>query len=350
MWRNKGIFAILLAVLCLMGCAAKQSEEAPPAAPKVEKTNYKLATVTEGTFRKTERNFGYPVYTDTEYLVCEYDDAYLKENSSVALGNYVKEGDILATFVQKTSDTDLARLELNYERAVENMENGIARHYSQIAAITGNDDVAYMRRVQAENSLALYKMSAEKECQAALEAVEEYKERYGDKYLIAPANGTINWKQPYTAGDSIPKGSALFLLYGEGKFYIRIDNPSDDFLQMSALGTPVTLNYMNKSYDGIVVSTPNGIRDLGSRCIYVYSEEMQSVTNLGSMSVEYVRLELENMLMVDKAAVRTDDTANYVMVLEEGEVLKQYVICGPEGNGVVCILDGLKAGQQVVLN
>ena len=56
------------------------------------------------------------------------------------------------------------------------------------------------------------------------------------------------------------------------------------------------------------------------------------------------------MLMVDKAAIRSDDTANYVMVLEDGEVLKQYVICGPEDGEVVCILDGLQAGQQVVLN
>ena len=68
------------------------------------------------------------------------------------------------------------------------------------------------------------------------------------------------------------------------------------------------------------------------------------------MSVEYVWLELENMLMVDKAAIRSDDDASYVMVLEDGEVLKQYVICGPDDGEVVCILDGLQVGHQVVLN
>ena len=62
----KKLFALLLAVLCLTGCAAKQNEASPPAAPKVETTNYKLATVKEGTFRKTGKSTGYPVYT-SEY-------------------------------------------------------------------------------------------------------------------------------------------------------------------------------------------------------------------------------------------------------------------------------------------
>lgn len=343
------MIAMLLAVLCLAGCAAKQNTTTPPAAPKVETTNYKLTTVKEGTFRKTDKNIGYPLYT-SEYVVCEYDDATLKENMPVAVSNQIKKGDVLATIVQETKDTDLARLELNYELAVERMENGIAQHYSQIAAISGSGSVAYMRRVQAENSLALYKMSAEKECQAALEAVEEYKLRYEDKYLLAPMDGRIQWMQPLVAGNSVPKGSAVFHIYDDSNFYIRIENPNDSFLRMTAPGTPVTITFMNKSYDGMVVSTPNGIRDLSSRSVYVYSEGIQGVSNMGSMSVEYVQLELENMLMVDKAAIRSDDTANYVMVLEDGEALKQYVICGPEDNEVVCILDGLQAGQQVVLN
>ena len=177
MWRNKRILAMLLAVLCLSGCAAKQTGETPPETPKVETTNYQLTTVQEGTFRKTEKTHGYPVYVSAEYVICEYDGASLKENMSVSLGSQVKKGDVLATIVQETSDTELARLELNYERAVDNMENGIARHYSQIAAISGSGSIAYMQRVQAENSLALYKISAEKACQAALEALEEYKLR-----------------------------------------------------------------------------------------------------------------------------------------------------------------------------
>ena len=340
---------MLLVVLCLTGCAAKQNEASPPAAPKVETTNYKLATVKEGTFRKTGKSTGYPVYT-SEYVICEYDGAVLKENMPVAVGIQIKKGDVLATIAQETTDTDLQKLELNYERAVENMENGIARHYSQIAAITGNSSIAYMQRVQAENSLALYKMSAEKECQTALEAVEEYKLRYEDKQLVSPVDGRIYWLQPLAAGNKIQKGSVIFHLIEDTDFFIRIDNPSDSFLRMTAPGAPVTITYMNKSYDGTVVSTPNGIRDLNSRSVYVYSEEIQGVPNVGTMSVEYVWLELENMLMVDKAAIRSDDTASYVMVLEDGEVLKQYVICGPDDGEVVCILDGLQAGQQVVLN
>ena len=349
MWRSKRIIATLLAALCLAGCAANQSEQTPPAAPKVEKTNYKLATVQEGTFRKTEKTVGNPVYT-SQYLVCEYDDATLKENMPIGVGNQVKKGDVLATFTQKTSDTELARLELNYERAVANMENGISRHYSQIAAIKGSGSIPRMQRNQAENSLALYKMSAEKECQAALKALEEYKLRYEDKQLISPVDGRVNWLQPYAVGDKVAKGTLLFHLYEDTHFYIRIDNPSESFLRMTAPGTPVTITYMNKRYEGEVVSTPNGIRDLSSRSIYVYSEDVQGVPRVGTMSVEYTQLELENMLMVDKAAIRSDDTADYVMVLKDGVAMKQHVVCGPSNNEVVCILDGLQAGQQVVLN
>ena len=39
---------------------------------------------------------GYPVYTASEYLVCEYDDAILKESLSVAISDLIKKGDVLA--------------------------------------------------------------------------------------------------------------------------------------------------------------------------------------------------------------------------------------------------------------
>ena len=350
MWRNKGIIAVVLAVLCLAGCTAKHSDSTIPAAPKVETTNYKLATVQSGTFRKTEKSVGNPVYSSIESLVCEYDDALLKESFPAILGDSVKKGDVVATIVQQTSETELARLELEYERAVENMENGIARYYSQIAAISGDDSIAYMRRVQAENSLALYKMSAEKTCQEALEALEEYKQRYEEKYLLAPMDGKIYWTQAVAADSSIPKGSTVIQVFDDTKFLIRIASPSDSFLRMASPGTPVTVTFMNQSYAGTVVSTPNGIRDVSGTSVYVASEELQTIPEVGSVSVEYVQLEIENALMVDKAAIRSDDTADYVMVLEDGEALKRYVICGPEDDEVVCILDGLEAGQQVVLN
>ena len=61
MWRNKRILALLLAVLCLAGCSAKQNETDFPVVPNAQTTKYELATVTEGTFCKTVKNTGNPV-------------------------------------------------------------------------------------------------------------------------------------------------------------------------------------------------------------------------------------------------------------------------------------------------
>jgi len=350
MWRNKGILALLLAVLCLAGCSAKQNETDFPVVPNAQTTKYELATVTEGTFCKTVKNTGNPVFAKLESVICEYEDAILKEELPPMLMSQVKAGDVIATLVQETSDTELARLELEYERTVENKENGISRHYAQIAAISGNSSIAYMQRVKAENDLALFKQSAEKACQTAKEALEEYRQRYEEKQITAPIDGKIYWTKTLRAGDSIAQGETFIQIYDPSAFYVKVSNPSDAFLRMTAPGTPVTISFLNRSYAGTVATTPNGLREADGRSVYITSDEIGDWPEVSSMSVECTLLELENMLMVDKDAIRSDDTANYVMVLEDGAALKQYVICGPEDGEVVCILDGLQAGQQVVLN
>lgn len=347
MWRNKWFWAFILCILCLTGCAKEQTETETVTVPKVS-TNYELTTVTEGTFRKTERAVGSFAYLQTESVTCEYEDALLKEQV-VKLGATVKKGDVLAVIVQQTDDTELARLEIAYKRAVTNMENGISRYYSRIAAISGSDNIAYMRRVQAENDLALYKIAAQKQVDAALEELEEYRQREEEKYITAPFDGRISWTQTLRLGEAISKGSALFVIYDPASIYARIPDPSEAFLLATSPGSPVTVSYMQKQYEGTVISTPNDIRDVDGSSVYIACEELDD-PDVSSLSVECTVLELKNMLLLDRDAIRTDDTADYVMVQDGDSVLKCYVICGPENGDVVCILDGLAAGQQVVLN
>lgn len=349
MWRIKRIFAVLLCVACLSGCATEKKADVDLINTKVT-TNYKLTEVKEGSFKRMEKSVGNPVYTKTEYLICEFEDAVLKENLHVKLNSRVKKGDILATFVQETSDTELKRLELEYQRAMDEKDNGIAQHYSRIASISGNDSIAYMQRVQAENDLALFKMSADKKCQAALERLEEYRQRYEEKYIIAPFDGKISWTETLKAGDKVTEGHAVIQIYDPSEFCVRIGNPSEGFMKMTVPGTPVTITFLKKTHNGTVVSTPNGVREAKGNSIYVVFENTPEEVEVGSMTVECSALELDNMLMLDKDAIRTDDTADYVMILEDDVVSKRYVVCGPENDEVVCILDGVTAGQQVVLN
>ena len=56
------------------------------------------------------------------------------------------------------------------------------------------------------------------------------------------------------------------------------------------------------------------------------------------------------MIVLPLRAVHDRDIQPYVNILENGTAVKRYVLCGPSNTTVICILDGLEEGLQVILN
>ena len=80
------------------------------------------------------------------------------------------------------------------------------------------------------------------------------------------------------------------------------------------------------------------------RYLYPIHNEMSKM----EFSAKYQ--ELNDVLLVNKEAVRKEDGKTYVYILENGTVHKRFVTVGLSGKTHAWILDGLKEGQSVVLD
>ena len=374
---KKRFCSILLCSLLLAGCVQEQPVTVYQMPEKAEQT-YDLREVEVGTFKIVKEVTISPSYMKKQSVIVNYEDAILKEKSYLVLGDRVKAGDVLATLTFKTSDVELARLELAYERAVYSMDNGISSYYQSIASIQGDDRSSYLQRMQIEYQLASYKLSAERQCQQALERLEEYKARYQDLQILAPCDGIITYVNSIRPEEEVPVGTELFTLADPKSIYLELDTPMTDSegpvtYPMISVGSEARVTRGDYSRTCKITNAPI----LGERyknpeisgekngVAYITGNDLDTMAGTGSFSVQYTVLELENMMMLPWRAVHdykfryapapkvdgvTVEKDPYVNLLVDGQVIKRYVICGPSNGAQICILDGLTPGQQVVVD
>jgi len=376
--NKKKLCSILLCALLLAGCVQNPPTSDYKMPEKSEKA-YTTEEVYVGTFKQIKTVTVPASYLNHQSVTCDYEGAVLKEKLLFPLGTWVKAGDVIATVIFEFSEVELARLELAYERAVYSMNNGISSYYQSIASIKGNDRVSYLQRLQMEYQLASYKLSAEHQCQQALERLEEYKTRTGDVQILAPCDGIVTYANPILdPGDDIPMGTELITLADPESIYLEFDpslsaNEGSSVYPMFAYGNTAHITFGDDTFDGIVSSAPvmgslykkAETEQAQNNIAYVTSDGLDATTQTGSYVVKYIELELENMILVPTKAIndyqpryasapKVDGVSvekdPYVYILENDHIIKRFVTCGPGNSTEVCILDGLTPGQLVVLD
>lgn len=360
MWRAKKVFARMLCALLFLlfaGCTQEVPLETVSFISVPEK-EYKTTTVVKGTIDVTLDAQAFYVYPDTKTLKFEYDNAILKESVSFPEGYAFKKGDILATFTFETSESELQRMELDYIEACGAAEDRIASYESRIAqyaaaaAVGGiNGQIAALQKEQAENELAIYRQSSHKQLLQMWNELEDYRLRFEEQVLVAPEDGIVTEKVELKA-DTVCSENGAFLTYTTSdRFLLRLDSVEEEFLLMATPGMKVTISRSSEVIEGTIVASPTGIdADLDNRYIYVDSPELTAMGLKSYYTVSFTLLSLDNMLLLESKAVQTDENGNqYVMVLHDGVAVKQEVTCIIQNKDVVCVLDGLSEGQQVVI-
>ena len=359
MSRNKAIFCVVLCALLLAGCSQKQNTvqvtEEYATAPEA---SYKTTTVTKGTFSLSEKCSGTFVYTENATLYCEYPNAILVDNFNLRAGQEIKSGDVLATFTFDVSEAELQRLELAYEEAYRVMNETITQYqrtidsYAEAANAEGNaGKIAALQKEKTQNELEQYRRSAEANVLQKKEDLESYRELFSTKTLIAPEDGIISWAVSMNAGAYVGEGTAMLAYYKEDTKYLKAGAVSSEFLEMVSPGMTVLIADNSKSVEGTVVASPAGIDELaGNSDVYVACDHFEDLNKRSSYSIICTILELPDMLMLDEKAIHSDGAVSYVYVLQDGVAVRRNVLCGLEDDGIVCIIDGLTEGQQVILN
>lgn len=383
---KKRLSIILLCVLLLSGCVRERPATIYEMPEKSEKP-YNTVEVRLDTFRQTKEVQSPARYLKSQGVFCDYEDATMKEKADLAIGDRVKAGDVLATISFDTSEAELARLELAYERAVYAMDNGISSYYQSIASIKGNDRVSHLQRLQIEYQLASYKLSAEDMCQQALEQLEAYKVRYQDVEIVAPCDGVVDYINPIYPGEKIPYGAELFTLADPESMYLelRLGLPTDEdkvVYPMISTESQVVVTRGDFNERCQISSAPimgmlskNEVTSGENNCIaYITDDGLADMAGSGAFYIRYTVLELENMIIVPKKAVQDYEPKKtkasdqkvplngeeeneisvqkdpYVNLLIDGNIIKRYVTCGPTNGTDICILDGLTPGQLVVVD
>lgn len=356
MSKIKSICGIILCSLLLFGCSSEEPENVSQELQTPSAVNYQTTTAEYGTFQITQKNGGTLVYPVTQSVSCEYDHAVLKEKITVKRGDEVKEGDVIATFTFDVSQAELEELELAYRDAVNSFESKQKEYQTKIAGYDTTADgidgqIAALQKKQTENELELYKITAEQNLEELKKSLEEYRLLFSEQVVTAPCDGIVSSVASLTVGHAVSKGTDIVEIYSPDTVYFKLKSPSKSFLQLAAPCLSVTITFRNGSCTGHIASTPTGIDAvIDNRDIYISIDRPQDITQDNSLSTECVTLELQDVLLLDRTAVRHDDDIDYVYILEDGTSLKRNVLCGPENSDVVCILDGLSEGQQVILN
>ena len=361
MSRNK-LMAALLCVLLLTGCSLQPQSTTPTDPVEILPTKpaatYKTATVMQTSFDFTvncNANFVYPNATN---LLCEYDNAIVVEAAVFPERGTFSKGDVIATFRFDASPAELERLELEHYKSSSSVADQIATYeqrieqYTQAAAAGGIDgQIAQKQLEKARNDLASYKEKSYATLAKQAEELEAYRELFEEKTLVAPEDGMVLEAFSIEAGTVLKKGAKLFTYTTGTPVLLRLNSPGKEFMLLATPGMPVLISRGNQEIQGTIVASPTGIADqLNNQYVYVDSPQLIDLEYRSYYKVSATILTLKDILVVKDDAIYYDENSTYVMLLENGAVIRREVMCGLSDNGYICILDGLEQGQQVILN
>ena len=357
MQRIKRITAVLLCALLLSACGntAPDLAETFPTVPKVE---YKTVTAETGTFTMTRQCNAYLIYPDIQNIYGTYEGAILKDDFKLTRYVPIEAGEVIATVYFNVSHSHLQRLELAYSESVRSREETCAAYEARIAQFDSAIEaggtagqIAAAQKEQARNECRLYLASADADVEAKRKELTEYRDLFTEKTIVAPCDGIVNWSADLQAGTVIGEHTLLVSCFTDYFPMLRADNPSDRFLQVAVPGTPVTITDNEVTINGTIVTSPTGVDDFGTgNSVFIVSDDLHLLSSKNRYKVVCEGARIDNVLLLDAKAIHTEGNIRYVFVLENGVATRRNVICGPENDGIVCILEGLQAGQQVILD
>lgn len=357
MLRHKLAACLLLCAVLLTGCSEVQAPQTVEFATKPQ-PSYKTTEVIQDTFTLTAKASGNFVYLDVQPLVCEYANAIIAEDIYWAEQTVFSKGDVIAKITFDVSEAELERMELDYYQAnrsaalqIESYESKI-QQYAQ-AALTGGIEgqIAALRKERTENELKIYKEKIYASLSKQGEALEDYRDRFTDKELIAPEDCMVLSDVSLKAGTVLKEGATVLTYTTGNPKLLRLNNLHSEYLQLMSPGMKITITQNKKTYDGYVAASPTGISDtLDNQHVYIHSDSLDLLASRSYYNVECDILVLKDMLLVESKAIHYDGNTPYVMLLQDGQAVKKEIICGLESGKMTCVLDGLSVGQLIITN
>lgn len=268
----------------------------------------------------------------------------------------VEEGDPIAEIYTFVDDIDYEELCLDLERARQERDDFYVKYEKEIAQAEENIEKAGSERekklARFEWELCKIDLDSTKEeldrkveqLEERMESIEEAKET---TQILAPATGSVGRLQSYWPWETIYNGTVL------GEIYL-VDEPIfsvQDLTGILRYGMKIDIeDSKGNHYEGTVVSCSKRYLSDGFAKDDAYIQMEELPEQLSNMTAHYETMRIENVLIVDSKAVKTDNDGSYVMVLADGKLMKRYFVAGRSTNGKCYVVDGLDEGMTVVIN
>ena len=280
-------------------------------------------------------------------------------------GQEVKKGDVLFTIDARSYRAELSRAEAQLARARSVARQGRSEAVRAKALVERQaiSTEAWEQRRTADES-------AQADVQAAQAAVETAKLNLEWTQVRAPIDGRAD-RALVTAGNFVTAGDAasvLTTLVSQDKVYVYFEADENAFLRYARMARegqrpserdgklPVQIGLADETgfpHAGAVDFLSNQVdRASGTIRVRAVLDNKARVFTPGL----YARVRLLgsgqfNALLVDDKAILTDQTRNYVYIVDEnGTAQRRDVSLGGTSDGLRVVEDGLKEGDRVVVN
>ena len=385
-WWLTGL-AILAAVAILAAFVSRRDDGVPVRIAEVEQGKIRSVVSTNGKI-ETVNNFEAhaPQATSVQRVLAKEGDPVKKGQLLVVLD----DADALAQAARaqtqlKTAQADLAAIErggiqedvlnldLQLVRARTDLDSAkhnldaLKKLQQQGAASTGevreaennlaraNAQVEFLRQKQTKrysNAEVARVHAQQAEAQAAYNAAQDI---LAKSNVRAPFDGIV-YSLPVKQGGFVNSGDLLLQVADLRKVAVRAFVDEPDVARL-VLGDPIEITWdavPGRIWHATVTSVPSTVRLRGSRNVgettsVVDNKDLKLLPNI-NVSVAIVAAEHDNVLVVPREAVRTDDSTPYVLQVVGHQLKRRNVETSLSNLTQVEIARGLSAKDVIAIN
>lgn len=362
MSKNKIIFFLMLVMPMLFWGCRQQPEETEVNVNQLmlpEQANYKTTSVVTGEYIKSTKSVASLMYPVRARICPKEDNVRIKE-ILVSQGDEVKQGDVLVIFDIEQDDVKMEELNIALKRAEEKLAQGqeerledIAEAKEEAAEYTSHKlrmAELEIEKKQVEADQFVYQTN--QEIAKIKEQIAELEKKAEEAKLTAPFDGIVDAVRDWETGDLVWKDTMLVSMHSPNVYQIEVTDAIGNLRHNMDVVVEIDFQGKKQKYPGVVVSAPNILPgEMAEESIVIQlEEEVVFDKKVGSLYCSADVEEVQEVLLVNKNAVKKENNNAYVYVLEGDTVKKRFVTLGPNNMEVYWVMDGLKEGQLLILD
>lgn len=319
-----------LIVFKLAANKRKLNEKNTPAPVAAVRIPVKVAKVTEQLFEISILKTGNLAPFKEAKAVAMSGGTLLKVNFE--LGDKVKQGQVLAV-----TDTRLAQLELQKaETNVMKLRNDLNVYTELLAGKAATQEKVNEIRQNYEN---------------AVNQVQQAKKNVADAAILAPTSGVIASKK-VEQGMFVNAGTELASIVNLSRAKVQVNLTEAEVYKVKE-GQQVKITtdvYPGKTFNGAISFISPQADDAHNYPVEILiGNEEDALLRSGTfVYVDFSRKTEQQVLVIPRDALTESVKDASVYVLQDSIVRQRTIQTGADVNGMVQVLSGLKAGEQVV--